>query len=98
LSRFREFSREIATYLSTTKGEKRPFFKPVDAGGPWNSSCKRLRAGGTMIRIAVTYDAASQTFKLVDLNFDTLAEGDALFDLNLPLMSEDAESAFIVHA
>ena len=51
-----------------------------------------------MIRIAVTYDAASQTFKLVDLNFDTLAEGDALFDLNLPLMSEDAESAFIVHA
>ena len=60
-----------------------------------------------MIRIAITYDSASQTFKLVNLNFDTLAEGDALLDLNLPLMAEDTESAdelamlnnaFIAHA
>ena len=60
-----------------------------------------------MIRITVKYDRATQTFKLVGLNFETLAEGDALFDLNLPLMSEEAESpddfammrsAFVAHA
>jgi hypothetical protein len=60
-----------------------------------------------MIRITVKYDSVTQTFKLVGLNFETLAEGDALFDLNLPLMSEEAESAgdlammgnaFIAHA
>jgi len=60
-----------------------------------------------MIRITVKYDAVKQTFKLVGLNFETLAEGDALFDLNLPLMPEEAESAddwammgnaFVAHA
>jgi len=60
-----------------------------------------------MIRITVKYDSVTQTFKLVGLNFETLAEGDALFDLNLPLMSEEAEyagdlammgNAFIAHA
>jgi hypothetical protein len=43
--------------------------------------------------ITVKYDTMAQTFKLVGLNFETLSEGDALFDLNLPLMSEETESA-----
>jgi hypothetical protein len=47
--------------------------------------------GGWMIRITVKYDTVSQTFKLLGLNLDTLAEGDALLDMNLPL--DDAESA-----
>ena len=60
-----------------------------------------------MIHITVKYDRVTQTFKLVGLHFETLAEGDALFDLNLPLMSEEAEfahdlammgSAFVAHA
>jgi hypothetical protein len=68
---------------------------------------QKPRRGGTMIRITVQYDRVTQTFKLVGLNFETLAEGDALFDLNLPLISEEAESAdefamignaFVAHA
>lgn len=46
-----------------------------------------------MMGVTVKYDTVAQTFKLVGLNFETLSEGDALFDLNLPLMSEEAESA-----
>jgi hypothetical protein len=39
--------------------------------------------------IKVQYDARSRTFKLVDQEFRTLLEGDALYDLALPLMLED---------
>ena len=39
--------------------------------------------------IKVQYDARNQTFKLLDQEFRTLLEGDALYDLALPLMFED---------
>jgi len=38
--------------------------------------------------IKVQYDARSHTFKLIDQEFKTLLEGDALYDLALPLMFE----------
>jgi hypothetical protein len=38
--------------------------------------------------IKVQYDARNHTFKLVDQEFKTLLEGDALYDLALPLMFE----------
>ncbi len=41
-----------------------------------------------MIRIKVQYDEFTRTFKLIDDDFRTLLEGDALYDLNLPLMDE----------
>jgi hypothetical protein len=43
------------------------------------------------IRVKVQYDANSRTFKLVDQEFKTLLEGDALYDLNVPLIFEEAE-------
>ena len=39
--------------------------------------------------IKVQYDARSHTFKLIDQEFKTLLEGDALYDLALPLMFEE---------
>ena len=60
-----------------------------------------------MIRITVHYDPASRTFKLLDLNFDTLAEGDALLDMKLPMVGEESDliedfrtagNTFIAHA
>ena len=59
-----------------------------------------------MFRIKVQYDAFSRTFKLVDQDFKTLLEGDALYDLNVPLVFEESdfeefapsESATIAHA
>jgi hypothetical protein len=45
-----------------------------------------------MIRIKVQYDAVHRTFKLVDENFRTILEGDALYDLNIPVkMFEEAD-------
>jgi hypothetical protein len=44
-----------------------------------------------MIRIKVQYDALTRTFKLIDSEFTTLLEGDALYDLDVPLMVEAAE-------
>jgi len=44
-----------------------------------------------MIRIEVQYDELHRTFKLVDQEFKTLLEGDALYDLNVPLMYEEAD-------
>jgi hypothetical protein len=43
--------------------------------------------------IKVQYDAINRTFKLVDPEFKTLLEGDALYDLALPLLEvvEDNE-------
>ena len=59
-----------------------------------------------MLRIKVQYDAFSRTFKLVDQEFKTLLEGDALYDLNIPLGFEEndvaqiisSESATVAHA
>lgn len=59
-----------------------------------------------MIRIKVQYDALTRTFKLVDQEFKTLLEGDALYDLNVPLMYDEADvetdiqpaNTFIAHA
>ena len=41
--------------------------------------------------VKVQYDAYNQTFKLVDENFGTLLEGDALCDLGIPLVFEEAD-------
>jgi len=40
--------------------------------------------------IKVQYDAYDRTFKLVDPEFRVLLEGDALYDLAVPLMFEEA--------
>jgi hypothetical protein len=40
--------------------------------------------------IKVQYDAYNRTFKLVDSEYRTLLEGDALYDLAIPLMFEEA--------
>jgi hypothetical protein len=49
-----------------------------------------------MLRIKVQYDAFSRTFKLVDQEFKTLLEGDALYDLNIPLGFEESDMAQII--
>ena len=59
-----------------------------------------------MLHIKVRYDAHSRTFKLVDQDFKTLLEGDALYDLSIPLVFDEidveqfvtASNAFIAHA
>jgi len=60
-----------------------------------------------MIRIKVQYDAVERTFKLIDQEFKTLLEGDALYDLNVPLMYEEEDNVeefipsgntFVAHA
>ncbi len=55
--------------------------------------------------IKVQYDAERRTFKLVDSELRTLLEGDALYDLEIPLMFEDGAeglfqeaSTFVAHA
>ncbi len=49
-----------------------------------------------MIRIKVQYDALNRTFKLVDQEFNTLLEGDGLYDLNVPLVFEDEEAEELI--
>jgi hypothetical protein len=44
-----------------------------------------------MIHIKVQYDPRQRVFKLVDQEFRTLLEGDALYDLAVPLMFEESE-------
>ena len=59
-----------------------------------------------MIRIKVQYDALNRTFKLLDTEFKTILEGDGLYDLNVPVMYEEADleefippgNVFIAHA
>ena len=51
-----------------------------------------------MIRIKVQYDAKNRTFKLVDPEFRTLLEGDALYDLAIPFMFDEAETTDVVLA
>ena len=41
-----------------------------------------------MMRIKVQYDQFTRSFKLVDDQFKILLEGDALYDLDIPLMLE----------
>jgi hypothetical protein len=45
--------------------------------------------GEMIMVIKVQYDARDHTFRLVDQEFRTLLEGDALYDLALPVMFED---------
>jgi hypothetical protein len=45
-----------------------------------------------MISIKVQYDASHRTFKLVDQDFKTLLEGDALYDLQIPYVFEAADT------
>lgn len=58
-----------------------------------------------MLRVKVQYDAIHRTFKLVDPEFRTILEGDALYDLQIPLTGEEDEeeliasgNTFIAHA
>jgi len=56
-----------------------------------------------MIHPKVQYDARQRVFKLVDQEYRTLLEGDALYDLAIPLMFEVSEvedfvSTGIAHA
>jgi hypothetical protein len=44
-----------------------------------------------MIHIKVQYDAETRTFKLVDQEDTTLLDGDALYDLSVPLFFEEVE-------
>ena len=44
--------------------------------------------------IKVQYDAFQRTFKLVDSEFRTLLEGDAVYDLAIPLGFEDDDESF----
>ncbi|PYS05587.1 MAG: hypothetical protein DMG12_07130 [Acidobacteria bacterium] len=44
-----------------------------------------------MIRIRVQYDARNRTFKLVDQEFRTILEGDAIYDLGIPLTLEESD-------
>jgi hypothetical protein len=64
------------------------------------------KKGGHM-RIKVQYDAGTRTFKLVDQGFRTILEGDALYDLQIPLSAEEVAeveeympppNVFIAHA
>jgi len=59
-----------------------------------------------MLHIKVRYDARTRTFRLVDQDFRTLLEGDALYDLSIPLVFDEIDvdefvpkgNAFIGHA
>lgn len=54
--------------------------------------------------IKVQYDSKNRVFKLVDQELGTLLEGDALYDLAIPLMLEESfedsgvVARFIAHA
>jgi hypothetical protein len=48
--------------------------------------------------IKVQYDAFNRTFKLVDSEFRTLLEGDALYDLAIPLVVVDSDEELVVPA
>jgi hypothetical protein len=51
-----------------------------------------------MMVIKIQYDAFNRTFKLIDSEYRTLLEGDALYDLAIPLMSEDSDEVFFLPA
>jgi hypothetical protein len=45
--------------------------------------------------IRIQYDAGSRTFQLIDSQFRTLLEGDAIYDLEIPLIDEGDEDLFV---
>jgi hypothetical protein len=47
------------------------------------------REDTTMV-IKVQYDALTRTFRLVDQEFTTLFEGDAFYDLVIPILFEES--------
>ena len=56
-----------------------------------------------MMRIKVQYDRLTRSFKLVDDQFKILLEGDALYDLDIPLIEADSDeepwnSPMVAHA
>ena len=57
-----------------------------------------------MIRIKLEYAEETRDFKLIGIDYDTLAEGDALYDMHLhQLFEEGAENVipsntFVAHA
>jgi hypothetical protein len=58
-----------------------------------------------MMVIKVQYDPFNRTFKLVDSEFRTLLEGDALYDLAIPLLFDERDeesfapaNKFMAHA
>ena len=44
-----------------------------------------------MIHIKVRYDLRSRTFKLIDQDYRTILEGDAVYDLAIPFMLDEAD-------
>jgi hypothetical protein len=53
---------------------------------------RRAFHGGTlMIHIKVQYDEQTRSFQLVDEEDNTLLDGDALYDLAVPLLFEEVE-------
>ena len=51
-----------------------------------------------MNTIKVEYDPETRTFKLVDTDSRTLLEGDALYDLAIPLAFEEVDADGLVAA
>ena len=49
-----------------------------------------------MDQFKVEYDPETRTFKLVDMDSRTLLEGDALYDLAIPLAFEEVDADGLV--
>jgi hypothetical protein len=49
-----------------------------------------------MIRIKLEYDEEKRDFKLIGIDYDTLAEGDALYDLNLHQLFDDGGTEIVI--
>jgi hypothetical protein len=77
----------IGTSIALHCGERKPDMKGRESR-PVGAEVVRQ---STTVCIRVQYDSNSRTFKLVDQEFKTLLEGDALYDLNVPLMYEEAD-------
>jgi broad specificity polyphosphatase/5'/3'-nucleotidase SurE len=92
---------EMATVARVEQGSQAGF-QGTAAGTPSKGGYME----STTIRIKVQYDAISRMFKLIDQQFKTLLEGDALYDLNIPLLYEEADVeefisqpiSFVAHA
>ena len=64
----------------------------------WHSPLRDFSSGSNkMIQIKVQYDPRQRVFKLVDQEYKTILEGDALYDLAIPLMFEESEVG-VAHA
>jgi len=110
---YRDLSREVASHL--TDFNDLTIGMPVALAVGSKGGIRKMRRTAfatvakedAMIRITVQYDAVERTFKLVDQEFKTLLEGDALYDLNVPLMYEEEDkveefipsgNTFVAHA